>query len=267
MFDVRCKGLLPLDYVEVTSVSVRGDLGPMAVFCTREAASFEGRHGDPSAWAEVYRGDHAPSMQAMVPLRLAEPFRVRAGETRGVYVHSARSDSDGEAPDSVVYASQRSFESSSDSFLAILPGMAHTSPTPFSDVGYWPFGSAWRPYREFVGSVEFGVRFACWNPDRLTHARFPRMFREMVRHVLLCHARTSSLLGRIPLAALHYILNMCAWDWAYFPGADALLCAQRDASLDARHDLRGELVACRDVFAATVHLARGTIATARSRAE
>ena len=63
-FDVRCKELLPIKYIEIRSISVRGDLGDMAVYQTRHG-SLKDKHSRPEAWCECYRASHEPSMYTM----------------------------------------------------------------------------------------------------------------------------------------------------------------------------------------------------------
>ena len=97
--------------------------------------------------------------------------------------------------------------------MRVLPGMAHTSHIPFNRAGFW--GSAWRPQREFVGRVNYAIRWLLHNPVAATHARFPADFRDMVRTVLLCaRAPASGGLHALPEEAVHYIVNMCRYDWA-----------------------------------------------------
>ena len=63
-FDVRCKELLPIKYIKIRSISVRGDLGSMAVYRTK-SGSLQGKHAKPEAWDECYRASHEPSMFKM----------------------------------------------------------------------------------------------------------------------------------------------------------------------------------------------------------
>ena len=63
-FDVHCKELLPIQYIEIRSVAVRGDLGSMAVYRTK-SGSLTGKHAEPEAWHECYRSFHEPSMFTM----------------------------------------------------------------------------------------------------------------------------------------------------------------------------------------------------------
>ena len=237
MFDVRCRTLLPIAYVEIVAVHVRGDLGPMTVFATGDA----GGHAT-CRWRQVYEGDHEPSPRALERLALASPIRIRAGHVVRVYVHSARRFSEGGgAPDSIVYASRTANVTHEDDHLTILPGIAHTSSEPFSNFGYWR-GDAWRPHRAFVGRLEFGVRWLCWNPAADVHARFPRAFRAMARTLALCWNRRDGHLGRLPQSCLFYVLNLCAWHWAYPPDATWAAKVRPDAAR-ARADAEADAAA------------------------
>ena len=42
MFDVSCDTILPVEYVEIQSISVRGELGPLTVWQTPN--TFQGKH-------------------------------------------------------------------------------------------------------------------------------------------------------------------------------------------------------------------------------
>lgn len=137
-FDVRCRELLPLAHIEITSVAVRGDLGPMRVFATANAPRFDFSvpRGSKEAqtWTCVYSKLHEPSMDDLVHLQLAMPLIIESGKAARIYVHSGLTHSaGGRCPDAIVYASQTTSVTTEDQHLQILPGMAHTSPKPFSD--------------------------------------------------------------------------------------------------------------------------------------
>ena len=142
-----------------------------------------------------------------------QPLLLKPGKTAGIYVHSAgpppakgKPDLANRGqrgwfgfgpPDSIVYNNQRhhSITMQSD-HIRVLPGRAHTSERPFSQDGFWSYGNAWRPHREFVGRIEYGVKWTLWNPETDTHSRFPRSFRRMVRTLLLVHRRDPEDLQR-----------------------------------------------------------------------
>lgn len=204
MFDVRCDCDLPLEYVEIQSISVRGALGPLTVWHTPD--TFRGKHEDRTAWVKVYEAQHAPSRETMVDLLLPVPLRLRPGESCGLYVHSAEP-----GDDAIVYDNQRSRTSSyQDRCLKLLPGMAHLSNRPFGDHGFW--GAPWRRNREFVGRVAYGVRWKMWNPD--VHAHFPRGFRRAAEAMLMASRRRESVVYLLHDYVIHFIMNQCEWwEW------------------------------------------------------
>jgi hypothetical protein len=169
----------------------------------------EGGHAahaeDPGHWSRVYSAVHAPSNE-LVELVLDDPIIVKAGVLLGLYVHSTLPGDEG-----IVYDNQRGTVTHDDKFIRVKPGRAHISPLPFSARGYWGWG--WRPNREFVGRVNYGVRYKLWNPVRDVHNSFPVSFQRGVQTLFLCAGRDSSPLARLPPEVVLYILNMCPWQW------------------------------------------------------
>mmetsp|Transcript_62693 Transcript_62693/g.178009 ORF Transcript_62693/g.178009 Transcript_62693/m.178009 type:complete len:308 (-) Transcript_62693:126-1049(-) len=210
MFDVCCKDVLPVAFIEITSVAVRGDLGPLTVWVTPE--TFHGKNEDGSHWRLVYSGKHAPSADRLVPLELPEPVRVGRGESVGLYVHSSLPGDTG-----IVYDDERSRHTHDDDLFRITPGLAHISNRPFGRRGMW--GHPWRTRREFVGRLNLGVGWQLWNPE--THKAFPAPFRRSALALFLGAGRRSSPLHALSDAVLMYILNMCRYDWFGLPVAEA----------------------------------------------
>ena len=66
-FDVHCKELLPIKYIEIRSISVRGDLGAMVVYQTK-SGPLKDKHSKAEEWSECYRGSHESSMFTMCVL-------------------------------------------------------------------------------------------------------------------------------------------------------------------------------------------------------
>lgn len=100
MFNVTCDTSLPAEYIEIQSLSVRGDLGPMTVWMTPD--TFQNKHESEDKWTQLYSGAHAPSSQTYTALILPEPIRLKPGEQCGIYVHSALPGDEG-----LVYDNQR----------------------------------------------------------------------------------------------------------------------------------------------------------------
>ena len=159
--DNDLSGPIPL---ELSSISVRGDLGPMTVWITPD--TFEGKHERQSEWRCIYEKAHESSRDVLVPMTLDPPLRVKPGDKLGLYVHSKlRGDQ------ALVYDNKKASYTYKDRFIKVLPGIAHKSCVPFSDRGlhHW---SAWRQNREFVGRMSFGVKYLLWTP--LVTSQFPR---------------------------------------------------------------------------------------------
>ncbi|CAD7948364.1 unnamed protein product [Amoebophrya sp. A120] len=149
-------------------------------------------------------------IEEVVPKPKKQAYRLPVGETVGLYVHSSGPDPrasgreaeellgrnrplwvwngrGGGTPDSIVYNNQRHQVTMENMHIRVLPGMAHTSVTPFSQNGFWGYGNAWRPHREFVGKIQYGIRYLLWNPIAATHKKFPRAFRRLVLNLLCIH--------------------------------------------------------------------------------
>lgn len=201
MFRLECQQILPVKFVEIQQIWVRGELGPLTVWTTPD--TYRGKHERESEWRCVYEAFHDPSREALVPMELRPPLRIRPGDKLGLYVHSKlRGDH------SLAYDNQKSRVTYQDRFIKVKPGIAHKSCKPFSGRGMqW---SAWRARREFVGRMNFGVKYLLWTP--LVAAQFPRSFNRMARTLLLCQKRDGGL-DRLPTETILYILNMCRYDW------------------------------------------------------
>lgn len=207
MFDVHCKGEdegVPLEFLQVNSVSVRGDLGPLTVWTT--ANGYKKKEHDMESWECVHEKTYPPSRQDYQLLELNPPIKLLPGETRGLYVHSKLP-----GDDAIVYDNQRSMVTHEDQVFRVLPGLAHLSNRPFGKHGMWGF--PWRERREFVGRVSYGVGYTLWNPSAEIHRRFPLHFRQAVLALLLCARRQESPLYWLQDEVVFYVLNMCKHDW------------------------------------------------------
>lgn len=207
VFDVKCTDLLPIEFVEISSVAVRGGLGPMTVWTTPD--TFRGKTSERNAmshWRQIYKGSHSVSFRELVPFELEDPVRLGAGDSCGIFVHSRRS-----GDQSVVYDNQRHTRrpGANGEILSILPGMAALDNEPFGQMGMW--GEGWRHRREFVGRLAVGVCWRLWNPE--CHRQFPSRFRSAVKCLLLCASKQDCVLHSLSDAVIFYILNMCRWDW------------------------------------------------------
>ena len=200
MFDVKCRSLVPLEYVVVRSVWVRGNLGYLRVFAT------EGSHREkkekPEAWRLLFEGRREPSPDVAVCLSLDAQLRLCRGETAGLYVHSSRNFDDSIVYDDVRRGPRRRRVTD---LLEISPGSAHLGPVPFSSEGAASWAS-WRSPRDFVGSLQYGVRYALWCPQQ--HPLFPAAFRAAALALLLTFRRL-----RFSDDITFYVLNTCPYDW------------------------------------------------------
>eukprot|EP00038_Savillea_parva_P008039 m.174264 g.174264 ORF g.174264 m.174264 type:complete len:373 (-) comp13805_c0_seq1:371-1489(-) len=208
MFDVTCPDILPIDFVRIDSISVRGYLGPMSVFVSRENNRYVDIFEDESAWELVYAAVHKPSPRTLCDLVLPEPILMKPGDQRAIYVHSARPDDNG-----IVYDNSRHglVPPENNDRLVVMPSaMAHLNPTPFVPHAPWGFGRGWRRNREFVGKVSYGVRWTLWGPD--THHQFPSPFKEAIFTIMLTANRPESALYMLPPEMIFYILNFINHD-------------------------------------------------------
>lgn len=198
IFAVECH-CLQVATLTLRSIWVRGELGPMTVWVKDgfwDAMSRETQQ----EWHLVHSSLQPPSLASPRQLVLNPPTDFRPGDVASVYVHSAlRSDT------GIVYDNQR--DPSQDSYLRVHAGCAHLSPHPFAS--HHPWG-AWRPRRQFVGKITYGVRKLLWRPA--VHARFPRGFRTIIMH--LCLLKKRRPLSALPDDVFFYVIHLCkADDW------------------------------------------------------
>jgi hypothetical protein len=90
MFPVKCKDLLPLDHVVIHSVAVRGRLGPLTVWVSKEETNpRRGFRMNSKFWEKIYERTHGPSIRDYVELDLrSNPIYLKPGQTRAIYIHS-----------------------------------------------------------------------------------------------------------------------------------------------------------------------------------
>ena len=185
MFTLLCKDELPLEFIEVSSLWVRGELGPMTVWWTDEG--WYGKHEQRACWTRVFEGSVAPSPARLAPLELAPgPLRVAPGTSVGLYIHSACP-----GDRAVVYDNQRAAVTHEDRIVQLLPGLAHLSNRPFSSSHPW---GAWRARRQFVGRVSYRATYVLWNPE--SHMRFPAPFRRACAPSSSCASAATSRRSR-----------------------------------------------------------------------
>lgn len=235
MFDVICKGPVqkedrispPLEFLEISAVSIRGDLGPITVWTT--PGGWSGKEHEEKDWVKVYEREHEASRNDYARLELDAKIKMAPGDRCGLYVHSKLP-----GDDAIVYDDQRSHVTYEDSIMQVLPGQAHLSNRPFGRHGMWGF--PWRTRREFVGRISYGVGYTLWNPDSDVHSRFPPTFQKAVMTCLLCSRRTESPLYWLQDSVLFYIFNMCKYDWFECPTKAAGSSASVQAAATTTRD-------------------------------
>jgi hypothetical protein len=204
MFDIEHQpGNLPLDFLVIHTLSVRGMLGPVTVWTCKD--TFRGKQECPREWTNIYRAIHEPSMRTFQELGLKQTIMLKPRESIGVYVHSGLQNDKG-----IVYDNKRGSQGS-DEVLGISTAIAHTSSEPFSPHGYWGGGWAWRDRRQFVGKISYGVKFLLWQPSDSINSRFPPAFQTGVE-VMLQNVKDFRL-SRLPEHVVWYIINMLPYDW------------------------------------------------------
>lgn len=239
LFPVKAKKLLPMDRVVIHSVAVRGNLGPMTVWVSKEDEEEDPANPDETDetantfqfrlssrhWIKIYEKVLAPSPREYAVLDFsATPITLKPGQVRAIYIHSSapgddaivydnaptfwRHGSRGAYPNAAAASQPPRYE---DACLSIGTGKAHLSPRPFSSVPIWGWGHAWRDRREFVGKLEYGVVYKLWNPEQ--HSLFGKNFHEATLSLLSCQRRVESPVAMLPDDCVYYILNMCRWDW------------------------------------------------------
>eukprot|EP01062_Namystynia_karyoxenos_P083497 TRINITY_DN9607_c0_g1_i1.p1 TRINITY_DN9607_c0_g1~~TRINITY_DN9607_c0_g1_i1.p1 ORF type:complete len:463 (+),score=115.60 TRINITY_DN9607_c0_g1_i1:100-1488(+) len=208
MFTVRAQTVLPVQFVELQSLWVRGGLGKMTVWSTPN--DYEGKAENPAVWAQRHCSEQRPSPERLVELPLRPPLLLRPGESAGLYVHSGTDGDRG-----LVYDDVRQEYTYEDRFLQVFPGQAHLCSKPFGKTNPWGWGGAWRQGREFVGRVTYGARYVLWTP--LVHQQFPPGFRRTARALLYCRHYYAMQCEEdeetIPQEWLFLVLNFCRWDW------------------------------------------------------
>jgi hypothetical protein len=214
MFPVKCKDLLPLDHLLIKSVAVRGRLGPLTVWVSKDNAAV-GENGDyrfrlsSKYWTKLYEKAHPPSKREYRKLELDTPIRLEPGQVKAIYIHSTLPGDEAIVYDNSYYGmSAKRYE---DDKLAILTGRSHVSSEVFGRNPIWGWGNAWRDRREFVGRLEYGTVFKLWNPQ--VQPKFGSNFQDGARSLFLCQRRWESEWSMLPDECIFYILNMCRWDW------------------------------------------------------
>ena len=63
MFSVECEASLPIQFIEITSLWVRGALGHITVWTS--PGGWEGKHASSSHWTKIHDAQHPPSRETL----------------------------------------------------------------------------------------------------------------------------------------------------------------------------------------------------------
>merc|ERR1711862_492117 len=112
------KSILPIDHVVINSVAVRGGLGPVTVWVTKDEKFLDGEIScSKKNWKKIFEKTLPPSFVEYKELDLSSnPIRLKPGEVRGVYIHSTR-----RGDEAIVYDNKQNRKTHDDSFITILP--------------------------------------------------------------------------------------------------------------------------------------------------
>ena len=91
-----------------------------------------------------------------------------------------------------MYDNPRNHTTYRDRVFKVRPGLAHLSNRPFGKRGFW--GRPWRSSREFVGRMEYGIRWRMWQPKPAIHFAFPLGFQAAVLTMIMASRRPESLM-------------------------------------------------------------------------
>jgi len=164
---------------------------------------------DPENWTQIYSNVCPPSNKKLYTLDLSNtPIVIRAGQVRGIYIHSTLPSDKAIVYDKYSQYNNRSF----DSNIRILPAMAHLSNSPFSYAPLWEMNrEAWRYQRKFVGQIDYDVLYKLWNPSR--HFMFGEKFQCLTMTLFASQRRPHCVWSLLSDECIFYILTMCKWDW------------------------------------------------------
>lgn len=132
MFPVECLNELPIQFIEIQSIFVRGGMGLVSVYtCSYDPTQHEHLVSVPvSNWTRRFGPEERPSdFRRLTELVLSPPLRLAPTQIAGIYVHSEM-----EGDQALVYADRRSEDVTyMDQNLCIHSGIAHTSHVPYVD--------------------------------------------------------------------------------------------------------------------------------------
>jgi hypothetical protein len=127
MFDIESRSDLPVQFIEIQSIAVRGDLGMISVYACENDDLRQLSRIPPSRWKRLFGPKELePSRHTFEELVLDVPIRMAPNRVMGVYVHSQLPGDLAIVYDNH-YGDHLTYE---DSFIKVHPGISHTSNVP-----------------------------------------------------------------------------------------------------------------------------------------
>lgn len=242
MFDVEAKGSYE---VVLDSVHVGGMLGHMRVYAcwgswTGDPTSTRHRgYGhqydvrDQEHWKLVASVRCKPMWNSTTEVQFDQKVRLLPGQRRAIYVHSALPDDLG-----LQYHTTRGNERDAvdeDEFVALYPGVGHTSSTPFDrDYGWY------RHPRCLAGKLGYSARLRTWTPKY--HAEFPDPLKGALRTMLLAQGRGDCVLHQLPVDLIFQVMEKCEWEH-FGSGALAVTAESSEDEDEYQTDFERQLAA------------------------
>ena len=80
-----------MDHIVINSIAVRGALGPLTVWVTKDSELGGTISCNKKQWKKLYEKTHPPSYTTYQELDLGKsPIVLKPGQVRGIYIHSTR---------------------------------------------------------------------------------------------------------------------------------------------------------------------------------
>jgi hypothetical protein len=146
-----------------------------------------------SHWEQLAKRYCAPSWDVPAEIVFDHPVRIKPGQIRALYVHSALPDDLG-----IQYQSFRGSNSiAQDEIVSLLPGLGHTGPRPFNSGWY-------RGLRGLAGAISYTAMLRTWTP--LTHHESPLSMRASVATVSEFYPHNTTSRHKCPLRSCRLMM-------------------------------------------------------------
>ena len=178
VFPIRCNDNLPIQQINICTVSVCGQLGPMTVWVFNDTVTAGIKvPWNPCKWTKLHDETHAPSQHELVPLQLDAPIRLLSGQTQLIYIHSS-------SPGNVAIVCS-SLSWNGDSHLSLPCGSVHVANTAaFGTTIVWSWKEAQKSHQSFFGQIDYDAVYPLWSPTTRNH--FGPHFNAMINALLSC---------------------------------------------------------------------------------